>query len=501
MTSGSVTRVVAHRELTTGRIDPHLFGSFVEHMGRTVYTGIYEPGHSQADEAGLRGDVIDAVRQLGVTCVRYPGGNFVSSHDWRDAVGPVGQRPRRLELAWRAVETNEFGLAEFMHWAQQAKVEPMLAVNLGTAGIREAVALLEYCNHPSGTRESELRRSHGRDDPYDVNLWCLGNEMDGWWQIGHKGADEYGRLAAETAKAMRCVDPTIRLASCGSSKSDQPTFPDWDLATLRHTYPYVDYLAVHQYYGGQHLGLPAFLAQAQDFDRYLSALTAVCDVVRAEQRSSKTLLLSVDEWGVWDFQDGTIPDAATPWQVAPAFSEQVYSMRDALLFASMLTTMVRHADRVGIACQSLLTNISACIMTAPGGGVWLQPTFYPFAQLAEFAGARVLRAAPVGPTYDAGPELAVPLVDCVVVHDEVRRRIGVFAINRDDAEQMLQVSLGGFERCAITSHTVMCAPAAATNREDHDAVRPQPCNTAIMAGELVLTALPALSWTAIKINY
>src|SRR4051794_40819828 len=192
-----------------GPVDRRLFGSFVEHMGRCVYTGIFEPGHPTADERGFRGDVLDLVRELGPGVVRYPGGNFVSGYRWEDGVGPVAARPRRLDLAWHAVEPNAFGTDEFVAWCRAAGAEPMLAVNLGTRGIQEAVDLLEYCNHPGGTRLSDLRRANGATEPHDVRLWCLGNEMDGPWQVGHRPAAEYGALATRTARAMKLMDPRV----------------------------------------------------------------------------------------------------------------------------------------------------------------------------------------------------------------------------------------------------------------------------------------------------
>ncbi|MDR1825535.1 MAG: alpha-N-arabinofuranosidase [Bifidobacteriaceae bacterium] len=502
MTQSTVTQAAAHTALTRGAVDPLLFGSFVEHMGRVVYSGIYEPGHPRADEAGRRLDVIEQIKAMGVTCIRYPGGNFVSGHDWRDMIGPVAERPRRLDLAWRAIETHQFGLAEFLDWAALAGVEPMLTVNLGTAGIREAIAMVEYCNFPGGTRESDLRRAHGRAEPWGVKRWCLGNEMDGPWQIGQKTAQEYGRLAAEVAKAMRLVDEDIKLAACGSSSSDMPTYPAWELEVLRHTYPYVDYLAVHRYYGGDTEDAGLFLAKALDFDRYLTTLEAVCDVVKAEKRSSKPMAISVDEWGVWDFSDDTATENAPPWLVAPAFAEQVYTLQDTLLFGSLLLTMLRHADRVKMACQSLLTNISACIMAKPGGEVWLQPIFYPFAQVAAFAGAQVLQTGTQGPVYDAGDETAVPVIDFVALHDAARQRLGVFAINRDaTSEQTLELDLAGCGDVTVAEHTVLTHPDRfATNRDNHQAVVPQPGDGGAIGRGRLTVKLPPLSWTAVTLS-
>jgi alpha-N-arabinofuranosidase len=496
---GAAATLAAHPEITSGRIDPRLFGSFVEHMGRVVYGGVYEPGHPTAGADGFRGDVIGLTRDMGVTCVRYPGGNFVSGLGWRDLTGPQAGRPRRLDLAWRAVETHQFGLPEFMDWAAAAGVEPMLAVNLGTAGVADAAAMVEYCNFPGGTRESDLRRQHGREQPFGVKTWCLGNEMDGDWQLGAKGAAEYGRLAREAAKAMRRVDESIEVAVCGTSKSDQPTFPAWDLEVLRHAYPHVDYLAVHQYYGGQELGTPAFLAQAADFDRYLTTLEGVLDVARAGHRSRKALGISVDEWGVWNFsQAGPEPE---PWQVAPRLSEQIYTLRDALLFASLLLTLARHARRVRIACQSLLANISAAIMTEPGGAAWTQPIYHPFRDLAAWAGADVLRLAARGPVFDAGGERAVPAVDALALRRPGDGSVGVFAVNREpDADRVLALDIACSSGLAVAAHTVMTADdPLATNQGRPDTVAPRPSADSRISGGRLEATLPPLSWTAITL--
>ena len=326
-------RITVNKKFVRGEIDRRIYGSFVEHMGRVVYSGIYEPGHETADENGFRQDVLEKVKQMGVTAVRYPGGNFVSCYDWRDGVGPAKGRPRRLEIAWRAIETNEVGINEFMRWAEKAGIEPVFAVNLGTKGIENAVSLVEYCNIKEGTFYSDWRKEHGVENPYGIKTWCLGNEMDGDWQIGHKTAQEYGRLAQETAKAMKQVDNSIELVSCGSSKSDMKTYPDWEAETLKYTYPYVDYVSLHQYYGGQELGTENFLSQSLDMERYIKTVIGTCDYVKAWHRSDKTLYISFDEWGVWSVPDQVVAASVDerPWQVAPHLSEQIYTMEDAML--------------------------------------------------------------------------------------------------------------------------------------------------------------------------
>lgn len=286
---------------TVGDVDPRLFGSFVEHLGRCVYDGILEPGHPSADEAGLRTDVLELVRELGVTAIRYPGGNFVSGYRWEDSVGPVDERPRRLDLAWRSTETNRFGLSEYIDFLRKVgpQAEPMLAVNLGTRGVQEAIQLQEYANHPSGTELSDRRVGHGDKDPFGIKLWCLGNEMDGPWQTGHKTAEEYGRLAAETARAMRQIDPSVQLVACGSSSRAMPTFAAWEATVLAETYDLVDYVSLHAYYEETDGDRDSFLASAVDMESFIESVVATCDHVGARLKSSKKINLSFDEWNVW----------------------------------------------------------------------------------------------------------------------------------------------------------------------------------------------------------
>lgn len=210
-------QVIIDKEYIVGGIDKRIYGSFIEHLGRAVYEGIYQPESPFADEQGFRKDTLALVKECGVPIVRYPGGNFVSGYKWEDGVGPKEKRPSQVDLAWEVVETNQFGLNEFADWAKKAGTDVMMAVNLGTRGIQESKELLEYCNFKGGTQMSELRKSHGYEAPHNIKTWCLGNEMDGPWQIGHKTAEEYARLANETGKAMKILDPSIELVACGSS--------------------------------------------------------------------------------------------------------------------------------------------------------------------------------------------------------------------------------------------------------------------------------------------
>lgn len=496
------SHIIVNRNFVRGEIDKRIYGSFVEHMGRVVYTGIYEPGHETADEDGFRQDVLEKVKEMGVTVVRYPGGNFVSCYDWRDGVGPVEKRPRRLEIAWRAIETNEVGTNEFMRWAKKAGIEPVFAVNLGTKGIENAVSLVEYCNIEEGTYYSDLRKEHGVEKAYGIKTWCLGNEMDGDWQIGHKTAQEYGRLAQETAKAMKQVDSSIKVVSCGSSKSDMKTYPDWEAETLKYTYPYVDYVSLHQYYGGQEMGTENFLSQSLDMEDYIKTVIGTCDYVKAWHRSDKTIYISFDEWGVWSVPDKEVAASVdeSPWQVAPHLSEQIYTMEDALLFAGMMMNFLKYADRIKIACQSLLTNISAAIMTKEGGGVWVQPIYYPFMHMANYGAGKVLQSVDEIPAYDCMLRKQVPYVDYVVVHNEEKKEVVLFAVNRAQEEADVTLELQGFQVDRIIEHVAMYSDdRKATNEKIHDLVKPEQIDGTSIADSILTSRLQALSWNMVRI--
>lgn len=470
-------RIYCDKNFTVGEIDPRIYGSFVEHMGRVIYSGIYEPGHDTADEEGFRTDVLEAVQKMGITAARYPGGNFVSAYHWEDGIGPRENRPRKLDLAWRSIETNEFGTDEFVHWAKKAGVEPIFTVNLGSRGMEEAIRYLEYCNFPGGTEYSDMRRNYGIDKPYGINLWCLGNEMDGDWQIGHKTAYEYGRLAAETGKAMKLIDPDIELIVCGSSLSDMPSCPQWDMEVMEQTYDVVDYVALHQYYGGQEKGTKAFLAQTLDFEDHIKTMRSVAQVVKKKKRSQKEMKFSVDEWGVWAVPGHTVNQEvdAHPWEVAPAISEQIYTLEDALLFAGMQMAMLRNADVIKIACQSLLTNISACIMTEKEGGMWLQTIYYPFFYLSNYARGIVLQSTVQSDAYKCEEFPEVPYLDALTVWNKDAGEIAVFMINKsEDSPMNIEIALHGFEMKEIkTSVELTADDKKMDNQKDHQAVVPK----------------------------
>jgi alpha-L-arabinofuranosidase len=486
---------------TVAPVERRLFGSFVEHMGRCVYTGIYEPEHPTADQWGFRQDVATLVRDLGVSVVRYPGGNFVSSYRWEDGVGPVATRPQRLDLAWRALEPNQVGTDDFVRWARRTGVEPMMTVNLGTRGVPEACDLLEYCNHPEGTELSDLRRANGSKEPHGIRLWCLGNELDGPWQVGQKSADEYGRLAAQTAKAMRLVDPDIELVAVGSSSAQMPTFGGWEATVLQHAYPYVDYLSLHAYYEEHDGDLDSFLASAVDMDAFIEAVVATADHVGAKLRSRKKLKLSFDEWNVW-YQRRFAGPQHLDWAFARPLIEDEYHVADAVVVGSLLISLLRHADRVGVACQAQLVNVIAPIRTAPAGPAWRQTTYYPFAHAARYASGQVLRLDIQSPRYDTNRYSDVPLVTATATHDPETGEVCLLAVNRARSEPLrLDVDLTGFRPLEIVEHVVLADDdLRATNTRDHPArVVPRPGRGAGLTGGRLSAALPPVSWNVLRL--
>jgi alpha-N-arabinofuranosidase len=415
-------------------LDRNLFGSFLEHLGRAIYEGIYDPGSSLSDASGFRKDVLSEVRGMGVPIIRYPGGNFVSGYNWLDVIGPQQDRPRILDKAWNAINTNQFGTNEFMAWARAVGTKPLMGLNLGTGTAEAAAALVEYCNVDKGTRWSDLRRKHGIADPYNVEHWCLGNEMDGPWQIGHMTAQEYGYKAADAARQMRAVDPSLKLVACGSSGPQMPTYLEWDREVLEQCYDYVDALSLHRYVGNspEETGGDSakYLALNLTMDRQIEETLAVCDLVRGHKRSPKKLWLSFDEWNVWYRARGA-EDMNGHHQEAPHSLEEIYNLEDALVVGGIINTLLRHADRVKIACLAQLVNVIAPIMTN-SKGMFRQTIFHPYNWALQYARGSVLDLLIESPsTYEVAGMGQVPHVDAAGVFNPADGKTTLFLLNRD----------------------------------------------------------------------
>lgn len=422
-------RISIDSKKVISKIDNRLYGSFIEHLGRAVYGGIYEPDHASADEHGWRGDVLDVIKDLGLPVVRYPGGNFVSGYCWEDGIGDRSKREKKLDLAWFTIETNEVGLDEFQDWAKRAGTEILYAVNLGTRGADEARAVVEYCNLDTDTKYANLRKKHGFKEPFKIKTWCLGNEMDGPWQMGHKTPMEYARLAHETAKLMKWTDSDIELVACGSSMPEMETYKVWEETVLRECYDVIDYLSLHRYYGNPNNDSAEFLASSLDMDDFIKEVIGICDTVKAEKKSEKTINLSFDEWNVWfhsNEQDKQIPK----WTVAPPLLEDIYTLEDSLVVATLLNCLIKHSDRVKIACLAQLVNVIAPIMTEKNGKLWLQTIFYPFMYACKHGRGSALDINIEADSYSTAKRKDIPFVDASCVINDEESELYVFAVNR-----------------------------------------------------------------------
>jgi len=492
--------VVVDRDFVLAPLDRRVFGTFVEHMGRCVYGGIFEPGHPTADTNGFRQDVLALTRELGATIVRYPGGNFLSGYNWEDGVGPREQRPRRLDLAWGSTETNEFGTNEFITWCKAVGVEPMFAVNLGTRGPDEARHFIEYCNHPSGTYYSDLRREHGFEQPHGVRFWCLGNEMDGPWQICQKTATEYGRVAQETAKVMRWVDPEVQLTACGSSNRSMPTYGHWEHEVLERCFDQVDFISLHQYFRNDTNDIAAYFGVIEELDFFIKEVAAIADAVAAKRRSPKRIMLSLDEWNVW-YKAHTPADLRKPgWPKAPPLIEEIYNFEDALVVGGVLITLMNNADRVKAACLAQLVNVIGAIMTEPGGPAWRQTIFYPFSQASQLGHGEVLRTRVQTDSYSTPAHPKLDLLLTSVLYDRTTGRSTVFALNRSPTEAMdLQVDLRGLGKRRLTlARQLHHTDLKATNtRAAPQTVAPTELAGATVTGERLHAKLRPLSWNVL----
>lgn len=429
----SSARVFVDTRRTISPIDANLFGSFLEHLGRAIYDGIYDPGSRLSDSNGFRKDVLDEVRKLGVPIIRYPGGNFVSGYNWLDGVGPKQNRPRVLDKAWNSIESNQFGTNEFLAWCKLAGTKPLMGLNLGTGTPEEAAALVEYCNVDKGTRWSELRRQHGVSEPWKVQHWCLGNEMDGPWQIGHMSAMEYGLKAADAARQMRSVDPDLKLIACGSSGPFMPSYLEWDREVLEQCYDYVDGLSLHRYFGNTERDSgnesAKYLALNISMESQISETLAVCDFVRGHKRSPKKLWLSFDEWNVWYRTRGG-DDVDGHRKEAPHLLEEKYNLEDALLVGGLVNSLLRNADRVKIACLAQLVNVIAPIMTN-ANGLFQQTIYYPYNWALQFARGAVLNLLLESSTYDVPGMDQVGHIDIAGCLDHSSGKLSLFILNRD----------------------------------------------------------------------
>ena len=462
-------KLLLDKDYTVASIGKRLYSTFVEHLGRCVYEGIYEPGHPSADKEGFREDVRELVRELNFGALRYPGGNFVSGYNWLDGIGPCALRPRRLDYAWFSIEPNEIGIDEFCDYAKSVGSEVMYAVNMGTGTPQDAGYIVEYANFPGGSYYSDLRVKNGHKDPHGIKLWCVGNEMDGPWQTCHLDAHDYGKKALETSKIMKWVDPSIELCVCGSATSALPTYPEWDRIVLEHVYDKVDYISLHRYY--ENLGDELdFLASYHEMNDFIRTVASTADYVKALKRSKRTMMLSFDEWNIWYIAKMQLKQ----WEFAPHILEDSYSLLDAIAFGGLLCTLINNSDRVRIACLAQMVNVIAPIFTEKGGKAIRQTTFFPFAMAANNCFGTVLRAVGKTPLLGSKSYGEVSAIPSAFVWNEEKAEINVIAANISGESQNLELDLRSFGKARLKEHQVLSGDLSACNTlENPDRVKPK----------------------------
>lgn len=496
--------IILDQDYQIGSVDSRLFGSFLEHAGRAVYGGIYQPGHPSSDKEGFRQDVLSLVKKLQIPIVRYPGGNFVSGFNWEDSIGPKHMRPKRLDLAWLTTETNEFGLHEFIHWCKKAGCSPMYCINLGTRNVDSARNIIEYANHPKGTYWSDLRRKNGEENPLGIKLWCLGNEMDADWQLGQKHAYEYGCLARESAKAMKLIDPSIELVACGSTGPAIKTFGEWELTMLEECYEYVDYVSLHRYYENFSGDTANFLASTCDMEDFIHTVSCYLDSIKGKKHSKKTLQLSFDEWNVWYHtkeSDEQLKKEFRFQQSLPLLQD-IYTLEDALMTGSMLITLLRHTDRIKIACLAQLVNVIAPIMTDENGNAWAQTIYYPFLHVSKYGRGTSLLPIINSPVYDSKDFCSVPYIDAAATIDE-NKTLSIFCVNKNLEEDfLLTLDLRAFSSYRLTEHILLTHPDKTAQNTQWDPLQVIPLqgDKGIWDNGLFQVILPKLSWNVLRLS-
>ena len=501
MSQTAISHIYIDTKRVISAISPLLFSGFAEHMGRCIYEGIYDPASPHADEKGLRKDVLEALRELNYRSIRYPGGNFLSGYSWEDGIGPKDQRPRRRDLAWQSIETNQFGTDEFLHFCRQIGAAPMMGVNMGTGSIKDAANLVEYCNAPAGTKYGDLRAKYGRRDPYQVKYWCLGNEMDGFWQIGHLNAADYGKKAREAAKMMRLHDDDIELVLCGSSNPKMSSYPEWDRVALELCWEQVDYHSMHYYASNHADDTDSYLALSAEFEDFVDTLAGVLRYVKARNRSSRDVYLSWDEWNVW-YKTHKTEEMRGNWTEAPHLIEEIYNLEDALVAAQWLNVFLRKADVLKIACLAQIVNVIAPILTTQDA-MLKQTIYYPLLLFSQMAHGNSLDLTVDAPMYATKQFGDMPLLDVSAAHDAAAAANSIFIVNRSQTERLpLVIHWQDVNPSRITSAQQLSGtdPKAANSWENPNRLVSRPLYAPrIMDGKAELT-LPPLSFTALRVK-
>ena len=451
------TKIFLDREFQIATIDPRIFGGFLEHIGRAIYEGVYDPRSAHADEAGFRKDVLNGLKPLRFTAMRYPGGNFASGYHWMDGIGPQASRPTIRDLASQSIEPNQFGTDEFIQLSRLMNWTPMITVNLGMGTPEEARNWVEYCNSPLGTKYTDLRGANGSGDPHDVKLWCLGNEMDGHWQQGHVPADQYAIRAQQAAKLMKDVDPSIELVVCGSAEIGLPTYMEWDRTVLEYVGDYADFVSLHRYIGKWNSDTPDYLAASNSVDQQIEVMDGLCRYIQARTRSKKRYYLAFDEWNVW-YRTQNAESVNGHGKFAQHLVEEEYNLEDALIVAGFLNSFIRHADVLKIANLAQIVNVIAPILTR-GEKLLLQSIYYPFLLYTQRRDGIALQTIVRGPGYESPSYGFVHTVDTsAILGKDV---LHTFLVNRStDETAIVQITPAGIQLKSVNSAELITGPTA-----------------------------------------
>ncbi len=533
MAAKKTTKVTLHPDYQIGEIDRRLFGAFLEPIGDWVYGGVWNPNHPQADDLGFRRDIMELTREMGVTAVRLPGGNFTSGWEWKDSIGPKEQRKAHLDLAWRQYETNAVGHDEYLEWARRVGTEPLYTLNLGTGTIQDALHCVEYTRLPGGTWWSDLRRQNGYEEPHQVRTWCLGNEMDGPWQISsfEKDPKAYGIKAHETAKVVKWIDPQAETVVCGSSTPNNRTYPNWDLEVLKECYEMVDYLSLHYYHNAPAGDIAAYLSASNAFEDFLNTEIAACDVVQTMLHHPRKMMIAFDEYGcsytpqreVTKGRAGAIdhsiyPEFSTHIQRPfrfndpenpPVKEEAGGQMLETIGLISVLMMLMRHADRVKIGCMTVgLFNIGHNAET-----VWKNVGYYPFEMMIRHARGISLQPVVNGPGFDSeayntedfnqsAAYRNMPYIEAAASLNPENDEVSIFVINRNWEESMpVELDVSGFEGYHLAEHVELFTENDEINTaENPNAVVPHKNEQTVMQDGKICAELKKLSFNMIRLQ-
>jgi len=414
-------RIKIDTDREIGQVDPLLFGNFSEHLGRVIYGGIYDEGNPLSDKDGYRTDVMKGVKELGVTILRWPGGNFASGYNWKDGIGPKDKRPVRPDYAWGGVESNRFGTDEFLKYCERVGVEPYVCINAGLASVEDARHWVEYTNEKRHTYWADQRRKNGRDEPYKVKYWGLGNEIDGPWQMGHKNAEDYSKFAREAGKAMRWTDNSIKLIASGSSNFGRDAnWVEWNRTVLTELNGLIDYISLHTYIGNRDNNLEKFLAASNDVDERIEVTAGLIKAAQTRD-DARPVAIAFDEWNVWYRSGGCC-------------LEEIYDFEDGLAMGMFLNSFIRHADVVKMANLAQLVNGIAPMFTNKDG-IFYQPTFFPVAEYSRQGGNAAIDVLVDSPAYKTGKRTARYL-DVSCTYDKKGKQLFVNVLNRSEKQDI-----------------------------------------------------------------